>query len=115
MGNTGADKFVFNTALIATTNKDTILDFVSGTDKIWLDDDIFTALGPVVTTTNFTSAKFFAGTAAHDSDDRIIYVQGTGALYYDADGLGGSTKVRFATLGTTTHPALAYSDIQIVA
>jgi hypothetical protein len=29
---------------------------------------------------------FFAGVAAHDADDRIVYNRATGALYYDSNG-----------------------------
>ena len=52
-GGAGADTFVFNTALDAATNLDTIKDWdVNGAgDKIQLDDDIFLALGPVTSTT----------------------------------------------------------------
>jgi len=35
-------------------------------------------------------------------------------LYYDADGIGGAAAVQIAVIGTTTHPALAYTDIQII-
>jgi hypothetical protein len=34
-------------------------------------------------------------------------------LYYDADGQGGSAAVQIALIGG--HPALAYTDIQIIA
>ncbi len=38
------------------------------------------------------------GTGAHDATDRIVYNRSTGALLYDADGVGGTAAVRFATL-----------------
>lgn len=40
-GGSGVDQFVFNTALNASTNVDTITDFVHGTDQIVLDHTIF--------------------------------------------------------------------------
>lgn len=115
-GGTGVDTFLFNSALSATTNVDTIRDYdVSGNlDKIFLDDDIFKALGTVTTTTALASAKFWAGTAAHDADDRIIYNKATGALYYDADGNGAGAQVQFAVIGTTTHATLAAGDFSVV-
>ena len=39
-GGAGADKFVFASALNSLTNVDTITDFVSGTDKLVLDDSV---------------------------------------------------------------------------
>ena len=47
-------------------------------------------------------------------EDAWIYDTTTGALYYDADGLGGVDAVQVAVLGTTTHPGLVYSDVQII-
>ncbi len=38
----------------------------------------------------------------------------TGALYYDADGAGGTAAVQFAVLAGTPHPALSATDILIV-
>lgn len=117
-GGSGTDYFVFNATLNANTNVDTLKDFVHLTDKIQLDDDIFTRMG--ITGTNggvaITSAKFYAGTAAHDATDRIIYNKATGALYYDADGNGTTyDAVKFAVVGTTTHPTLTYSDFSVIA
>ena len=115
-GGTGADKFIFNSAPNATTNLDTIKDFVHGTDKVLLDDDLFTALGGGSSAgVALSSAKFVVGSTAHDSSDRIIYHKATGALYYDKDGTGAQAQVKIAVLGSTTHPTLTASDFQVIA
>ena len=116
-GDAGSDHFVFNFAPNAATNKDTITDFVSGTDELDFSKAIFTKLGAVG---GLTDAQFWSGagvTAAHDSSDRIIYDTTTGVLSYDADGTGGAfAAVQVAIIGTTTpHPALALGDIHIIA
>jgi Ca2+-binding RTX toxin-like protein len=117
-GGIGADSFVFNTALNATTNKDTIADFSSSEgDKIALSKAIFTALSGTIGN-SITSGDFYAGagvSSSHLASDRILYNSTTGALYYDADGTGATAAIQFAVLGTTTHPALTYNDFQIIA
>lgn len=109
-GGAGADRFYFNTALGAG-NVDLITDFTPGTDKICLDDDIFTALGPVGP---LASSNFALGGTATTSAHRILYDAARGALYYDRDGTGPAARIRFATLGGTTHPVISATDIQIV-
>ena len=115
-GGNGADRFVFNFALSATSNKDTITDFTSGTDKIQLSKAVMTALGSTLGT--LATGQFWSGagvTAGHDGDDRIVYNTTTGILYYDADGSGAGAAVQIALLGTSTHPSLLYTDLQIIA
>ncbi len=92
IGAGGADTFVFDTVL-ALNNIDEITDFAHGTDRIELDDAIFTAL----TAGTLSAAAFTTGvatTAAH----RILYDADTGALSYDADGSGAGAAIQFATL-----------------
>ena len=112
-GGAGSDWFVFDTAPNATSNKDTITDFASGTDKLYFDHAIFAGL----TLGNLTTDAFWSGagvTAAHDATDRLIYNTTTGALYYDADGTGVTAAVQVALLGSTTHPTLAYDDFMVI-
>jgi serralysin len=94
-GGLGQDIFRFDTALNSTTNRDTIIGFVAVDDTIQLENAVFTAL---TTTGTLTSGAFNTGTAATETDDRIIYNTVTGALLYDADGVGGAAGVQFAVL-----------------
>ncbi|WP_287385244.1 calcium-binding protein, partial [Mesorhizobium sp.] len=87
----GNDIFVFNSAL-GNGNVDKVVDF--NQDKIHLDDAIFAELK----LGKLASDSFFAGNAAHDSSDHIIYNRSTGALSYDSDGTGGASQTQFATL-----------------
>jgi Ca2+-binding RTX toxin-like protein len=90
----GADTFAFTTAPGAG-NVDTVTDFVSGTDRIALDDAVFAGMGGLGT---LGAGAFHAGTAAGDADDRIIYDSASGQLFYDADGNGSGAQILFATL-----------------
>jgi trimeric autotransporter adhesin len=109
-GGAGNDTFVFNTGLSATLNRDTIKDFVAINDTIQLENAIFITLGTA--TGVLADAKFWIGTAAHDADDRIIYNQATGALYYDSNGNAAGGSVQFAVL--TTHSALTNADFIVI-
>ena len=107
-GLAGGDTFAFTTALGAG-NVDRIVDFAGGSDRIALDDAIFTGLGGPGA---LAAGAFATGAAAADADDRIIYNGATGALLFDADGVGGAAAVQFATLQGA--PALAASDFQVI-
>uniref|UniRef100_UPI0027B9BC9B calcium-binding protein n=1 Tax=Desulfobulbus sp. TaxID=895 RepID=UPI0027B9BC9B len=111
-GGAGNDIFVFDTALSATTNRDTLSDFVVGQDIIKLDKDVFTALttAGTLSSANFNSS---ATGAAGDANDYILYNTTSGTLLYDADGNGSGTAVQFATL--TTKPAITASDCMVAA
>ncbi len=109
-GGAGADTFLFNTTLAGT--KDTIADFTPGSDRLQLDDGVFTAF---TTLGALAPESFVAGAnlnAAQDENDRIVYDTSTGALYYDVDGLGGNAAVVFALL--TGAPVITAADVQIV-
>lgn len=107
----GADKdvFVFDTQ-VSAGNVDTIVDFSVKDDTIWLDSDIFTKAGKVG---DLSSGAFYAGTKAHDSNDRIIYNKATGKLFYDADGDGAASMVQIAVL--SKNLSLGAGDFDIVA
>ena len=96
-GGLGNDLFVFDTALNAATNVDTITDFSVPNDTIRLEDAIFTAIGPLGT---LAAAAFTIGTVATTAAHRIIYNSATGALIYDSNGSAAGGATQFATLAT---------------
>lgn len=111
-GNSGNDSFVFDTALNATTNVDTITDYNVVADTIQLENAIFTTL----TATGVLAATAFVKNAAGvagDSSDRIVYETDTGKLFYDRDGNGAAfAGIQFATL--TPGLALTNADFFII-
>jgi Ca2+-binding RTX toxin-like protein len=108
-GGAGRDAFVFADNLNGLTNFDTVSDFSVLDDTIHLDRGVFNAL---TTTGLLQAAAFFVGSAAHDTNDRIIYNSTTGRLLYDADGTGAGAAVQFATVSPGL--ALTNSDFKIV-
>lgn len=103
-GGDGADQFVFEHTGIA--NADIMTDFASGVDRILLDRRAGFAALPNEGT--LAQGAFVIGTAALDADDRIVYDQTTGSLFYDADGSGQGAAVLFASVAAGT--ALSASD-----
>jgi Ca2+-binding RTX toxin-like protein len=89
-GNGGNDSFVFDNAL-GSTNIDRLAEFNVADDTIQLVKTIFAAL-PLGTLAVGAFHAAAGATAAHDADDRIVYNTTNGALYYDADGLGGAGR-----------------------
>ncbi|HEV2747768.1 MAG TPA: pre-peptidase C-terminal domain-containing protein [Allosphingosinicella sp.] len=108
VGGGGDDMFVFNTALSSATNWDDILDFVVDDDTIVLDRTVFTAIAG---TGGLAPTAFVNGAAAGDGNDRILYDQANGRLYYDADGSGPAAKILFAHV----DPGLALTAADFLA
>ncbi|MFJ5487212.1 hypothetical protein ACIKTA_06070, partial [Hansschlegelia beijingensis] len=107
-GGGGQDTFSFATALGAS-NVDHITDFIAADDSIRLENGVFKGLAAGA----LKAGAFYAGTAAHDADDRIIYDQASGSLFFDRDGTGGTyAAVRFAILDN--HAALTAADFTVV-
>jgi serralysin len=100
----GADTFAFTTSLNGATNVDKVVGLVSGTDRIGLASDMFSG----VSSGGIDATEFIVGTSARDADDRLIYDQSTGNLFYDADGNGDGVAIQFAQLSPMTP--LAASD-----
>ena len=107
IGGAGADTFVFDTPALAI-DKDVIADFRPVDDTIALSNAVFTAfaLGPVA------ANAFVSGAQATTADHHLIYNTATGALFYDADGVGGIAQVQFAQL--TARLALTAADFVII-
>jgi Ca2+-binding RTX toxin-like protein len=110
IGYGGGDRFVFDTALNAATNVDTVRDFKSGQDKLLLSDLIFSNLGRGALAAGEFVAS--AGAYAQEADDHVLYDTTTGVLSYDADANGPGLPVAFATL--FGHPTLSASDLAAV-
>ncbi|MCC2633749.1 MAG: hypothetical protein K0S48_1635 [Ramlibacter sp.] len=108
-GGTGADKFVFKEWGVA--NADRITDFLHGTDKIVLDDAVFTQL-TATAAGGLKAANFRSGSAAQDANDYIVYDPGTGRLWYDPDGSGAQAAKLIATL-IGSPDGVSYSDFLI--
>jgi len=99
-GGAGADVFVFDTALGKGTNAsnqnkkvnfDTIADFKSGEDRIWLDNRIFKTLGKgSEAAPGALNPKFFRLGKAKDKNDYLAYKDGV--VSFDADGSGTRYK-----------------------
>jgi Ca2+-binding RTX toxin-like protein len=104
----GRDSFLFDTAPNTTTNDDRITDFTAA-DRVELDQTIFKGFGAAGL---LPANAFFAGAAAHDATDRIIY-NPAGSLFYDSDGTGPAAAVRFAEL--SGDPALTNNNFLVVA
>ncbi|MDQ0323620.1 Ca2+-binding RTX toxin-like protein [Pararhizobium capsulatum DSM 1112] len=108
-GGAGNDNFVFNTAISAATNVDTILDFNVIQDTIRLDNAVMPGLG-----SSMVSGEFWKSTsgAAHDTSDHIIYETDTGKLFYDSNGSASGGSTHIATL--SANLALTYADLLVI-
>ncbi|MCX7092282.1 MAG: hypothetical protein NTY50_02355 [Methylobacter sp.] len=106
-GGTGKDTFKFNAPLKANTDK--ITDFIVVDDTIQLENSIFTKLKAtgVLNADNFTKAA-----TAQDSNDYILYNSATGAVSYDADGIGSGVAVQVALLGVDL--SLTFADFVVI-
>jgi Ca2+-binding RTX toxin-like protein len=111
-GGSGEDTFLFDTVLSATTNKDSITDFLSVDDTIILDNNIFTKL---ITEGTLSADNFRSSTTgkAVDDNDYILYNTTTGGLFYDADGNKAGVAIQFATL-TTKPQTLMAADFTVI-
>ncbi len=109
-GLNGADFFLFNTALNAATNHDTITDFNVPADTIQLENAVFTLLTIAGT---LASASFKdLSLAAQDANDIIVYNRATGDLFYDTNGLTAGGQTLFADVANGT--ALTFADFVVV-
>jgi Ca2+-binding RTX toxin-like protein len=95
-GQGGADTFVFDRA-IGPSNVDRIIDFNVGGGGT---GDILKMKGAEfggMSAGALTASAFVAGTSAADADDRFIFDQASGQLWFDDDGTGSAAQVLIAT------------------
>ena len=97
----GTDYFVFSTAPNSASNMDTIADFVSTADVIFLDNSGFPGMpAGFLAAAGFRSAA--GAVTALTAAQHVIHNSTTGDLYWDVDGAGGALAVRFANIGAGT-------------
>jgi serralysin len=109
-GGADSDSFCFNTTLNAATNRDIVLDFAHGIDKLWIENAIFTKVGAAGAP--LSAAFLRVGTAALDANDYIVYNQTTGGLFYDSNGSAAGGMIAFAVLAN--KPVLTASDFAVI-
>ncbi|HEV2747653.1 MAG TPA: pre-peptidase C-terminal domain-containing protein [Allosphingosinicella sp.] len=107
-GGTGADLFLFDSALDEATNVDTIGDFNAAADAIILNRAIFSEISRGG---GLAASAFQLGTAARDANDRILYHEASGRIFYDADGAGGAAAILFARV----DPGTALTNVDFIA
>ena len=120
-GGSGKNAFVFNTTPNSVNNVDTITNFKSGTDLLVFSKAIFpgvnthTATGfrQVLNKSEFVSSA--NGISDTSPTSHFIYNNTTGGLYYDADANGAGAAVEVAIIGVSSHPALTFTDLNIIA
>lgn len=89
---------------------DTITDFVSGTDKIQLNRDLFSAFTSAGAI-NAANLKQGAGAVATTATEFLVFDSTSHTLFYDADGSGAGAQVAVVTL--TGVNSLAVGDFSI--
>ena len=105
----GADTVVFN----SLTGTDTVTDYVVVDDSIQLSLAAFAGLAG---TGALTAAEFVSGaglTDGQDADDRIVYDETSGSLYYDADGNGAGAAILIGIFNGA--PVLTVGEFTVVA
>ena len=105
-GGKGLDHYIFKDG--PGHGVDTITHFQAG-ETIEVDNAVFAGIGGAGT---LMAKYFFNGTDAHDANDRFIYDETQGKLYYDPDGTGAAPKVLFAQLVPDTH--LDHNDLLVI-
>ena len=104
IGGSGRDTFVYTSA---QEGGDTIEDFEVGVDKISPVSAVFG-----LTTGVLPGSRFVVDTTASDREQRFIYNDTTGDLFFDRDGNGSQGQQLIANVGAGT--GLSSSDIQLL-
>ncbi|MFC1458664.1 calcium-binding protein [Microvirga arabica] len=105
-GGSGDDTFIFNAALAVSVDR--IRDFRASDDTFQLDNAVFLGLAEGALS---AGALAFASATA-EADDRVIYDQATGNLFFDADGGARDNQTLFATL--TNKASITASDFFVI-
>ncbi len=109
-GQAGADTFVFDRA-IGPDNVDRIIDFnvneAAEGDILFMKGSVFGGMAAGA----LDAGQFVAGTAAQDANDRFLFDQGSGRLWFDADGAGAGDQVLIATF--EQNAIVTAGDIEI--
>ncbi len=108
IGRSGADDFLFAERSLST-NTDTISDFTS-IDRIVLENAVFTGLAAGALAAS--AFKALRPGAVVDSNDRLIYEQSTGRLFFDPDGSGAAGRGVIAVLAN--RPTLTAEDFWVI-
>jgi Ca2+-binding RTX toxin-like protein len=105
-GGAGADAFIFNSAA-TVVGVDSITDFNVPEDKIWVSASGFGLSVPQDQATQqllfsnqlvLPAEQFRLGSSAVTSSERFIYNNTSGALFFDADGVGAAAPIQIAQL-----------------
>ncbi len=108
-GGSHSDDFCFWMGDLPNAGVDHVTDF-SSLDDIWIDAAGFGGLssGTLMASQLRSAAGAVSATTAAQ---RFIYNRTTGDLYFDEDGLGGVSAVKFATLDNKFVLSAAYIEI----
>jgi Ca2+-binding RTX toxin-like protein len=112
-GGTGLDRFVYAEA----PSRDVIRDFVGGTDRLQLDNAVYTVFEStgLVAAGNIQSGLQSAISASSgDADDYIKFATNTGRLYYDADGSGSGALQLIAIVNPSATPFDPENDVYVI-
>ena len=107
-GGLGSDQFTFTKI---SDYLDIITDFAPNNDQL-----VFSASGfdpNLVSGSSIDESQFTVGTIATNIDQRFIYDNSKGNLFFDPDGSGAVTQTLVANLND--NPTLAHHDIYITA
>ncbi len=126
-GDGGAsDTYFFGTGPFnSVTDDDTITDFIPAADKLWFTESLLTSTGYQVAAlpaaTSISSNNWFASTTTaiiagqtYAADDRFIFDNVTGQLYYDADGGSGGAGLPILVATLQGAPALGLTAADFV-
>ncbi|WP_135506368.1 calcium-binding protein [Roseovarius aestuariivivens] len=110
-GQAGSDTFVFD-RVFGPTNVDRIVDFNTNEAN---EGDLLkfksSLLGGGLTAGLLSADNFVQGTQASDADDRFVFDQSSGELWFDVDGTGASQQFLLATFDQNASVEAANIEI----